>query len=36
MTLHYGGVVAYRIEHGSEPEMSKDFAACVRRMARLG
>lgn len=27
--LHYGGVLAYRIEHGTDPEMSKDFASHV-------
>lgn len=29
VSLHYGGVVAYRIEHGADPEMSADFAAHV-------
>lgn len=29
ISLHYGGVKAYRIEHGRDPEMSKDFASCV-------
>lgn len=27
--LHYGGVLGYRIEHGRDPEMSKDFASHV-------
>lgn len=30
ISLHYGGVLAYRIEHGSEPELSLDFSFQVR------
>lgn len=25
LSLHYGGVLAYRTEHGRDPEMSDDF-----------
>lgn len=29
ISLHYGGVLAYRIEHGREPELSDDFRSHV-------
>ena len=29
ISLHYGGVLAYRAEHDRDPEMSKDFASHV-------
>jgi hypothetical protein len=29
ISLHYGGVVAYRIEHGKEPALSTDFRTHV-------
>jgi hypothetical protein len=32
IALHHGGVIAYRLEHGADPEMSDQFAACVRRL----
>lgn len=27
--FHYGGVLAFRIEHGRDPEMSRDFKSHV-------
>lgn len=30
IAMHYGGVVAYRAEHSSEPAMSRDFQSHVR------
>jgi len=30
LSLHHGGVIAYRLEHGKEPEMSRDFASNVK------
>jgi len=36
ISLHYGGVVAYRIEHdGKNPPMSRSFATNVSVMDRL-
>lgn len=29
LSLHYGGVLAYRIQHSREPNMSKQFRANV-------
>jgi len=29
ISLHYGGVVAYRAEHDRDPEMSSDFRSHV-------
>lgn len=29
LSLHYGGVLAYRLEHGRDPKMSRDFASNV-------
>ena len=35
ISLHYGGVCAYRIEHGGDnPPMSDQFAGCVRVLDR--
>lgn len=30
ISFHYGGVQAYRIEHGKEPELSSQFASCIK------
>lgn len=29
ITMHYGGVLGYRAEHGVDPEMSRDFRSHV-------
>ena len=29
LSLHYGGIIAYRIEHGKEPALSKDLRSNV-------
>ena len=29
ISLHYGGVVQFRAEHGREPALSEQFADCV-------
>ncbi len=29
MSLHYGGLLAYRAEHGGDPKMSEDFRSNV-------
>jgi len=32
ISLHYGGVCQFRIEHGRDPEMSRDFLGCVKQL----
>lgn len=34
VSLHYGGVQQYRIEHECDPAMSPEFAAAVARLDR--
>lgn len=29
LSFHYGGIRAYRIDHGTDPEMSKDLASNI-------
>jgi len=29
LTFHYGGVQAFRSQHGEDPEMSDQFKSCV-------
>jgi hypothetical protein len=35
ISFHYGGVKAFRIEHGCDPKLSRDFAGCVGSLDRL-